>query len=30
MRYNSSQDLKTYAIEMPVTIKRIIKLELIE
>jgi hypothetical protein len=30
MRYNSSQDLTTYAVEMPVTIKRILKLELIK
>lgn len=29
MRYNSSPDLKTYAVEMPVTIKRIVKLELV-
>jgi hypothetical protein len=30
MRYNSSQDLKTYTIEMPVTIKRIVELELLK
>jgi hypothetical protein len=29
MRYNSSRDLKTYAVEMPITIKRILKLELV-
>lgn len=30
MRYNSTQDLKTYAVELPITIKRILKLELIQ
>ncbi|MEP6677161.1 MAG: hypothetical protein ABJA78_18515 [Ferruginibacter sp.] len=30
MRYNASPDLKTYAIEMPVTIKRILTLELLK
>lgn len=30
MRYNSSRDFKTYAAEMPMTIKRILKLELIK
>ena len=30
LRYNASQDLKTYAVEMPITIKRIIKLELLK
>lgn len=29
MRYNSSEDLKTYAVEMPVTIRRNLKLELL-
>jgi hypothetical protein len=29
MRYNCSRDLKTYAVEMPIAIKRILKLELI-
>lgn len=30
MRYNASPDLKTYAIEMPMTIKRTLKLELLK
>ena len=30
MRYNASQDLKTYAVEMPVKIKRNLKLELLK
>jgi hypothetical protein len=30
MRYNSSLDLKTYAIEMPVKIRRVLKLELLK
>ena len=30
MRYNASKDLKTYAIEMPITIKRTLQLELIK
>lgn len=30
MRYNASSDLKTYAIEMPMTIRRTVKLELLK
>ena len=30
MRYNSSKDLQTYAVQMPVKIKRVLKLELIK
>jgi hypothetical protein len=30
MRYNASQDLKTYAVEMPVKIKRVLKLEMVK
>jgi hypothetical protein len=30
MRYNASQDLKTYAVQMPVKIKRVLKLELLK
>jgi hypothetical protein len=30
MRYNASQDLKTYTVEMPVTIRRTLKLELLK
>jgi hypothetical protein len=30
MRYNASQDLKTYAVEMPVTVKRLLELELLQ
>jgi hypothetical protein len=30
MRYNSSQDLKNYAVEMPITINRNLKLELLK
>lgn len=30
MRYNASPDLKTYAVQMPVKIKRVVKLELLK
>ena len=30
MRYNSSKDLQSYAVQMPVKIKRVLKLELIK
>lgn len=30
MRYNTSKDLKSYAVEMPITIKRDLKLELLD
>ncbi len=30
MRYNCSRDLKTYVVEMPMTIKRVVKLELVK
>lgn len=30
MRYNSSKDLQTYAVQMPVKIKRVLKLQLIK
>lgn len=30
MRYNASPDLKSYAVEMPMTIRRVLKLELIK
>jgi len=30
MRYNASPDLKTYAMQMPVKIKRVLKLEMVK